>query len=156
MYGLDFGFAEAPTVLMKTTTKDTDAWLQQLLHKKGLTNSALINLLPSLIPNRFAFIFADNAEPARNEEINKAGWPNIKPAQKSVTDGIDFVKRFKLYIHEDSTECIKEVRSYSWKTDRSGNVIGEPVKYMDHCMDATRYALYSWYKSHVGVRLRWL
>lgn len=159
VYGIDFGFAQAPTAVLKTNIKyDTqpEVWAQQLLYKTGLTNADLIKILPTIIPNKMAWIFADNAEPDRILEIKRAGYLNIRPAQKDVQDGIDFVKRFRMYFHEDSTELIKEARTYSWKSDRAGNVIGEPVKYQDHLLDCLRYALYSWYRNRQHVRLRWI
>ena len=86
-------------------------------------------------------IFADSAEPQRIEEIYRAGF-DIHPARKiSVRDGIDFVKRFKLYIDKESTNIIKEIKFYSYKVDKNGKVLDEPVKLNDHAMDAIRYAI---------------
>ena len=58
-------------------------------------------------------------------------------------EGIDFVKRFKLHIHPRCVNTIKEIQGYSYRKDRNGNILDEPVKAFDHAMDAMRYAIYS-------------
>jgi len=60
-------------------------------------------------------IYCDSAEPNRIQEINNAGF-NAIPADKSVKDGIDFIKSKKLFIDEKSTNLISEIRGYSYKT----------------------------------------
>jgi phage terminase large subunit len=85
-----------------------------------------------------ADIYADSAEPDRIEEINRAGW-TCYPANKDVKMGIDVVKRQVLYITKDSLDLIKEIRNWSYRKDRDGNVLEEPSKVMDHLMDSLRY-----------------
>jgi len=93
-------------------------------------------------------IYADSAEPNRIEEIASAGY-NIYPADKSVKDGIDYVKRKKKHIHRESHNLIKELKFYKWKTDRNGNIEDEPVKFNDHGCDALRYGCYTDYKMNI-------
>ena len=38
---------------------------------------------------------------------------------------------------------VKEAQGYKRKEDKDGNVLEEPVKFMDHGMDAGRYGTYS-------------
>ena len=92
-------------------------------------------------------IFCDNAEPKTIEELIRAGF-NAKPADKDVTEGIRKVKSMPLYITERSVNILKEIRSYKWKSDKDGRAIkdkdrDEPVKFMDHAMDAIRYAVFT-------------
>ncbi len=68
---------------------------------------------------------------------------NIKPADKSVIDGINMVKSMPLFITRRSTNIIKEIKSYKWKTDKDGKVLDEPVKFNDDAMDAGRYGTYT-------------
>jgi len=54
------------------------------------------------------------------------------------------VKRHRLHITKESVNIIKEIKSYVWKEDKNGKIIdGEPVKFLDHSMDAIRYVLSS-------------
>ncbi|MBI5192772.1 MAG: PBSX family phage terminase large subunit [Nitrospirae bacterium] len=151
-YGLDFGYNN-PTSMVKLIKHDRTIYAEELLYQSGLTNSQLIERLKDLITNRRSPVYADEAEPARIEEIFKAGF-NVHPADKSVKDGIDFVKRYKLHIHKASANMLKEIRAYSYRTDKNGNILEEPVKFQDHLMDATRYGLYTHLREGVEPRIR--
>jgi len=122
--------------------KDWEIYLRELLYQTHLTNEDLIEKLKELIPDKNRYTYADSAEPARIEEIARAGF-NIHPADKSVKDGIDFVKRQKLHILKRSVNLIKEIGGYKYKEDKDGNVLEEPVKFRDHLMDAMRMAIYT-------------
>lgn len=147
-YGLDFGF-NAPSALIKIGMKDEELYEEELMYDIGLTNSDLIRELKTIIPPKDRgnkYLFCDSAEPDRIQELEEAGFTVIG-ADKKVKDGIDMVKRQKIHITRDSANLIKEKRSYSWKTDRkSDRIIDEPVKFNDHCMDAERYAIYTYLK----------
>jgi phage terminase large subunit len=151
-YGVDFGF-NAPTAVLKIAVKDEEIWEEELLYETGLTNTDLIAEMKTLVPKRERgnkYLFCDSAEPDRIQELEEAGFTVI-PSDKKVKEGIDVVKRQKIHITRDSTNLIKEKRSYSWKTDRkTGRIIDEPVKFNDHLMDAERYAIYTYFKE-IGV-----
>ncbi len=139
VYGLDFGFNNQ-TALIEINWYDGQPYERELIYETNLTNQDLIDRLKQLkIKGR---IYADHAEPARIEEISRAGFDIVK-ADKSVSGGIDTVKRFHTYIHEDSTNLIAEKQGYKYKEDRNGNVLDEPVKFKDHAVDAERYGIHS-------------
>ena len=143
IYGLDFGFNN-PTALVKIGRVEKHLYVQQLLYKTGMTNTELINELKKLDIGK-APIYADSADPQRIEEIYRDGF-NIRPADKgkdSVRKGIDTVKTCTLNIMDDSPDLIKEIRNYKWAEDKNGKTLEEPVKFLDHCMDALRYAIHS-------------
>jgi len=142
IYGLDFGFNN-PNALVRIGLKDKLVYIQEMLYESKMTNQDLLKRLESLIINKADYIYADTAEPARIEEIQRQGY-NIHPSDKSVKDGIDNVKRNKLHITADSVNLYKELKSYKWKEDKDGNIIGDnPVPFNDHLVDAIRYALYT-------------
>jgi len=154
IYGLDFGF-NAPTSLVRINNSDDQFYIEELLYQSKLTNTDLIKKLGNLIPEEHknnCYIYADTAEPARIEEIYQAGY-NIHPSEKNVRDGIDYVKSKKLTIHTDSYNMIKEIEGYSWKTDKEGRSLEEPLKIDDHAMDAMRYAIYTHYANRVDYNL---
>jgi len=150
IYGLDFGYNNE-TALVKIGIKDDEYYLKEEIYETKLTNEDLIRRLESLkIKER---IYADSAEPARIEEIYRVGF-DILPSEKSVKDGIDFVKRKKQHITKDSVNLIKEIRGYSYKKDKNNNVLEEPVKFRDHLMDAVRYAEYTnFYRQRGGLEI---
>jgi len=155
-YGVDFGY-NAEMAVAKCTIKDMDVWVEEVLYRKGMTNSQLIEYLQRNVPKRdwSKSFFCDSAEPDRIREIKLAGI-NAKLAQKNVNDGIDLVKRLKLHVVNNSVNVIKELRAYSWKQDKNGNVIDTPVDYLNHICDAIRYGLYSRFRSSGMYRVRWL
>ena len=150
IYGLDFGF-NVESGLIELNLKDGVVYERELLYETGLTNTKLIEKAKALIPKkqRSRYIFADNAEPDRIQEFCDAGF-NCHPADKSVKDGIDHVMEQDVNIHAESMNLIKEKRGYSWKTNKEGKPIDEPIKFRDHLVDPERYALYTYHKTVSG------
>ena len=153
-YGLDFGY-NAQSALVKVSMADEVPYEEELIYESGLTNNDLIARLKTLDIDENDPIYCDNAEPDRIEEICRAGF-NAIPADKARDPGIDFVKSLTTMILKGSTNLLKEIRGYSWRQDKNGRVLDEPVKFNDHLMDARRYAYYT----HLGKRqefsIRWL
>lgn len=140
-FGLDFGFNH-PTALVKVGFIDNKCYVDEQIYESKLTNDDLAYLIKTLGITRSTEIFAETARPEAIEEIRRTGL-NIKPADKSVIDGINMVKSMPLFITRRSTNIIKEIKSYKWKTDKDGKVLDEPVKFNDDAMDAIRYAIYT-------------
>ncbi len=140
VYGLDFGFNN-PTALVRVVDNDQNLYAEEVIYQSHLTNQDLITLLREKVPKN-AVIFADSAEPARIEEIRRAGF-NIKLANKNVKERIDFIKSRKLFIHYQSVNGLKEIKSYKFKDVTKSD---EPVKLNDHFMDAMGYGAISFKK----------
>jgi len=140
-FGLDFGFNH-PTALVKVGFLDGKVYVDEQIYESKLTNDDLAYLIKTLGITKSVEIFAETARPEAIEEIRRTGL-NIKPADKSVIDGINMVKSMPLFITRRSTNLLKEIKSYKWKTDKDGKVLDEPVKFKDDGMDALRYAIYT-------------
>jgi phage terminase large subunit len=140
-YGLDFGFTNQSGLVM-CILYEGDVYCRELIYETGLTNTALIGKMKDLEIPHDAPIYADAAEPQRIEEIFLNDF-NISPADKSVKDGLDHVKRYILHISPDSINLLKEIRGYKYREDKDGRVREDPVKFMDHLMDALRYAIHT-------------
>ena len=146
IYGLDFGFNN-PSGLLFVGIRDQEYYWRQLIYQSGLTNSDLIAAVKDKIDCK-NLIYGDCAEPARIEEFKRAGfW--IQGADKSVKDGIDYVKSIPLKIHRDSVDLIKELRGYKYKIKNDIVSDSEPVKINDHLVDAGRYASYTHHLSTI-------
>jgi phage terminase large subunit len=144
IYGLDFGFNN-PTALVEIAWRDNEPYIRERIYRNKMTNLDLIDELKIINPLKEGVIYADCEDPARIEEIGRAGF-NVQPSIKgkgSIKNGIDCCKRYKLHLHSDSTNMINEIQGYKWKEDKDGNVLEEPVKFKDHGMDAMRYAMYT-------------
>lgn len=140
-YGLDFGFNH-PTALVRCYLADSRIlFAEECLYQSYMTNGEVIDWLKATV-NPHDPIYADAAEPQRIMEIQRAGF-NCKPADKSVKDGIDRVKRLKVTVTKASVNIIKERAGYKYKEDANGNIIDEPVKFRDDALDALRYACHT-------------
>lgn len=135
IFGLDFGFNN-PTALCKIIEKESSIYVEEILYQSHLTNPELIELLKEKIPP-FTELYCDSAEPARIEELRKAGF-SPKEANKDVKAGIMFLKSRPLFIKSDSVNLLKEIKSYKNKAVTMKDI--EPLKVNDHLMDAMRYA----------------
>jgi len=142
-YGMDFGYTNDPTTLVKCGFKDGELFFEQLIYEKGLTNNDISARLKALNIGR-GEIVADSAEPKSIAELQRLGW-NIRGAVKgkdSIVNGIDLIKRHKVNIVSTSLEMIKEWRAYSYKYDKALNkYYNEPEDFNNHTIDACRYCL---------------
>lgn len=140
--GLDFGFNH-PTALLDVAVDESSKciYVDELVYESGLIPQELIELMTSVAPTDT--IYADAARPDTIEEIYRAGF-NIHKADKSVWDGIQKVKSYKIFITKRSANVLKEIRSYKWKVDKNGKSLEEPVKFLDDAMDALRYAVWNY------------
>jgi phage terminase large subunit len=143
-YGLDFGFSNDPTALVRCMIRGDNLYSQELLFETGLTNQDIANRMLELgIRTRYDEIFADAAEPKSIEEIYRYGF-NIKPAAKgqgSVEYGHQLIRQYKQYWAKDSLNGIKEQRNFRYIQDKNGKFTDKTTHNYSHLMDARRYAV---------------
>jgi phage terminase large subunit len=143
--GLDFGFTNDPTAIVRIYKKGDNLYVKELLYKTNLTNTDISECLRGLGFSRQDEIWADSAEPKSIEELHRMGW-NIKPAVKgadSVMAGIDVLKRHRIHLMRSDLNVIKEFQNYKWMDDKNGNLLNRPVDAFNHAIDATRYATFN-------------
>jgi phage terminase large subunit len=139
-FGMDFGFVNDPTTLVAVYKWRQNLYFEELLYKKGLVTSDIINELKRLEVERNP-IWGDSAESRLIEEIYRAGI-NIKPVKKgkdSIRMGIDIMHQHKLHVLKSSMNIVKEFTEYVWTVDKNGNFENVPVDYANHAIDAIRY-----------------
>ena len=137
-FGLDFGYTNDPTALVGVYRYDGKIIVDEVIYQTGLLNSDIVKRMQH---DRRSVIYADSAEPKSIEEIRRAGF-NIKPVSKgadSINFGITVLQEQELLVTSNSTNLIKELRSYCWDKDKSGKVLNKPIDYLNHAMDALRY-----------------
>jgi phage terminase large subunit len=163
-YGIDWGF-ESPCALIKVYWLDGQkvVW-EELIYKKGLTTPAFIeeakkvlraslpevdehdpdkkekilnNLFEQELQREF---YAGTDEPSSIQQFYEAGF-NIHKAITDVRDGINYCKAHLLGLI--GSNIVKEAQGYKRKEDKNGIVLEEPVKVLDHGMDAGRYGTFS-------------
>jgi phage terminase large subunit len=143
--GLDFGFTNDPTALVKVYKKGNELIFDELLYHTNLTNQDISQKFEELELNRLDVIYADSAEPKSIEELHRMRW-NVKPTVKgadSIMAGIDMLKRYELKVTAKSLNLIKEFQNYKWIEDKNGNLLNKPFDNYNHAIDAIRYAVYN-------------
>lgn len=146
--GLDFGFTNDPTAILKVAKKGNKLYVHELLYKTGLTNRDISDFLKAQGLNN-TLMFCDSAEPKSIVELRQMDClakPAIKGAG-SITAGISLLKEFDIIVSEESTNLIKEQQNYYWQQLKDGTVINTPIDRHNHLCDALRYSTYSLYKN---------
>lgn len=140
--GLDWGFTNDPTALIEVFRYNGELYINELIYHTGLTNSDIITKMKELKVSEQQSIIADSAEPKSIEDLFRGGYRMIKPANKgkdSILNSIDTLKQFKLNVTKQSTNLIKELRSYVWVRDKEGKLLNQPIDFNNHAIDALRY-----------------
>ena len=55
--------------------------------------------------------------------------------------GINFLQGFKIYIHPSCEHTIEEFNTYTFKQDKEGKWLNEPIDENNHIIDALRYSM---------------
>jgi len=137
-FGLDFGFSNDPSSLIAVFQYNDKIICDERIYATGLLNSDIIRLMNH---DKRLPIWADSAEPKSIEEIRRAGF-NIKSVEKgkdSIVYGISVLQDKDILVTKPSINLIKELRSYSWDTDKAGKKLNKPIDDFNHAIDALRY-----------------
>ena len=134
--GLDFGYTNDPTAAIEVYNWNGKRIVNELVYRTGMVNSDIAKILPSNV-----VIYADSSEPKSIEEIKRQG-KTIKGVTKgtdSINYGIDVMQRQEYLVTKQSTNLIKELRSYCWDVDKQGQRMRKPIDHYNHAIDALRY-----------------
>lgn len=142
VFGMDFGYTNDPTTLIEIRYAHGDLYWKEHLYRTGMTNPEIASEVKRLEFHREKIV-ADSAEPKSIEEIKRNGCHIIgaEKGRDSINQGIDAIKRYKVYIHSGSKNLIEEFSSYTWDKDKDGNPTNKPIDAFNHGIDGGRYAL---------------
>jgi phage terminase large subunit len=134
--GLDFGYTNDPTAIIEVYTYNGQRILNELKYQTGMLNSDIAKVLPNNVP-----IYADSAEPKSIDEIRRYGKTikGVTKGKDSINYGIDIMQQQNYVVTSNSTNLIKELRSYIWDTDKQGVKLNKPIDHFNHAIDALRY-----------------
>jgi phage terminase large subunit len=155
-HALDFGFTNDPSALVDIYKYNGGFILDEVLYATGQKNKHLANAiradegLPLVQPdNTFVgrtktLTIGDSAEPKSIAEISDYGV-KIEGAVKgpdSLDFGVQLMQDQVLYVTARSLNLIKELRNYTWRTDRkTGKSLNVPIDEWNHALDAARYGI---------------
>jgi len=134
--GLDFGYTNDPTAAIGIYNWNDKRIVNEIIYRTGMLNSDIAKILPSGV-----VIYADSAEPKSIEEIKRYGKTikGVTKGKDSINFGIDVMQRQDYLVTKQSTNLIKELRSYCWDTDKQGARMNKPIDHFNHAIDALRY-----------------
>ena len=144
-HGSDFGFTQDPTTLVSTIvdTQNKELWIYDEYYQRGMLTDEIYQMyIDKGLKN--AEIVADSAEKRLITEIKRKGISNIKPSVKgqgSIMQGVQFIQRFKIYVHPSCEHTIEELNTYTFDQDKDGNWLNKPIDENNHILDALRYSL---------------
>lgn len=145
VYGMDFGYTNSYTALIKAGIFGGELYFQQKIYERGLQNEDILLKLNEMGYNPNDTIVCDSNEPKTRDWLAFKGiniWKTRKgsDANPNVNYGISLMKSQKIWITEDSVDLKKEFERYAYKKGLDGEPINEPIKQFDHGIDAARYA----------------
>ena len=134
--GLDFGYTNDPTSCIEIYKHNEKRILNEIVYQTGMLNSDIAHKLPKDVP-----VYADSAEPKSIADIQRYGITikGVTKGRDSINYGIDVMQRENYLVTSNSTNLIKELRSYCWDTDKTGKRLNKPVDNYNHAIDAVRY-----------------
>ena len=135
--GLDFGYSVDPTAAVAIYKYNNQYILDEIIFQKELSNREIANLLKDYR----VMIIADSAEPKSIAELQSYGLKVLGAlkGKDSIVHGIQLIQQQSLLVTKKSINLIKELRGYTWATDRNGQPTGDPIDILNHTMDAIRY-----------------
>ena len=144
-FGLDFGFTNDPTAIVRVVYQGGDLWVEELCFEQGLTNPDIVAKLKSVGVGSLDDIIADSSEPKSIAEIRRGGFRacrGVKKGPDSINNGIDILKRYRIKIHKKSTNLIEEFSNYQWFKTKDGEYLNKPIDNFNHGIDAVRYVCF--------------
>lgn len=141
--GMDFGFTNDPTAICEVAVLDDTIYIDEVAYNTQMLSSDIIRVLKGQkTPLK---VISESADPRLIQEIYRAGI-NIHPVKKfsgSIEAGISKMLEYKIAITERSTNVIKEFKNYTYKQDKEGKWLNDPIDCYNHAIDAVRYVVMS-------------
>jgi phage terminase large subunit len=141
-YGIDFGFTQSPTAIVKLATKGVNLFAECLHYGPTPSGSnEIVPLLKNLVGKKP--IWADSAEPGIISDCSQAGLKVFAAAKYpgSIKHGLTTLKKYKLHF-VDHPAIRKEQSNYKYR-EIHGIKLDEPIDDFNHFFDALRYAAIS-------------
>ena len=131
--GMDFGYSNDPTAIVEVMIWRDTIYLNEICYQTHMLTADIIGELKSIEGS--PEIISESADPRLVDEIYNAGL-DIKAVHKyqgSVNAGIMKMKEYKIHITRHSSNLIKEFHNYTYRQDKEGKWLNEPVDAFNHC-----------------------
>ena len=131
--GMDLGYANDSTAIVEVMLWGDNMYLNELCYKTHMLTDEIIRTLKNIegLPE----IISECADPRLVDEIYNAGL-DIKPVRKfagSINAGIMKMQQYKIHVTSKSYNIRKELNNYTWRQDKEGKWLNEPIDMWNHC-----------------------
>lgn len=138
--GMDFGYTNDPTAICEVAVEGDNLYIDEYTYRTQMLSSDIIRELKERERRK---VIAESADPRLIDEIHRAGI-DIHPVKKfsgSVEAGISKMLEYNLIVTKRSTNVIKELKNYTYRQDKEGKWLNEPIDCYNHALDAVRYVV---------------
>jgi len=144
IYGIDYGYSNDPTVIVKVGRRGKTLYVQELVYKIGQ--------IPPIEIRKQLYAHEYSEQPLYSEhdpdmikqlKLLNVGVISARKGKGSLNAGIEKLKEYRVYYTSDSRNLKRELGMYIWEVDDLGNSTNTPVDANNHAIDAVRYAVYS-------------
>lgn len=140
-YGIDLGYTNDPTAIVMVCVYGNDMYIDEVCYQTKMLSDDIIKACKD-VRDAPEFI-CESADPRLIDEIYNAGV-DIKAVQKfpgSIKAGIMKMQQYRIHITSRSTNIRKEFKNYTWRQDKEGKWLNEPIDCYNHAIDACRYVV---------------
>jgi phage terminase large subunit len=141
--GVDFGYTNDPTAICEVALLDNVLYVDEICYKTQMLSSDIIRVLKAECSR--LKIISESADPRLIQEIYRAGI-NIHPVKKfpgSVEAGISKMLELRICVTKRSDNVVKEFKNYTYRQDKEGKWLNEPIDCYNHAIDGIRYVVMS-------------
>tara|TARA_R110002020_G_scaffold427587_1_gene636989 strand:- start:848 stop:1999 length:1152 start_codon:yes stop_codon:yes gene_type:complete len=137
--GMDFGESN-PTTLIDLWRHDYLDYYDEIHYEAGFAFDKLMSVIRADGVRRM--IVADPSHETVIRQLGQHGVQimGVKKYRGSVDGGLAMMKSHPFAVTKRSVNLIKELRNYVYERTKSGILLDTPRKYLDHAIDASRYA----------------
>ena len=145
--GMDFGYTNDPTAIVEVCIFDNALYIDEVCYQTKMLSSDIADVIHDKIKrDNYKFkVISESADPRLIDELFNAHI-DIHPVVKfggSIDAGINKMKEFKIYITKRSVNIIREFKNYTYRKDKNGNWLNQPIDAFNHGIDAIRYIILS-------------
>lgn len=143
--GMDFGYTNDPTSIVEVCLYNDTLYLDEVCYQTKMLSSDIIKAIKekNRTEKREYKVISESADPRLIDEVYNAGI-DIHPVKKfggSIMAGIQKMQEFKIKITKRSINLRKEYNNYTYRQDKEGKWLNEPIDAWNHGIDATRYVV---------------
>ena len=144
-FGLDFGFSNDPTFLLRCYIEGRDLYVDYEAREIGCEVADTGALILNVPQSENYPITADSSRPETIRHLKTRDGLNVRSSIKgagSIDDGITFLKSFHIHIHPRCAFLIKDFERYAFKINKqTGEIMSVIAENNADGPDALRYAV---------------